>query len=215
MSNRSFLTSAGVLLAAGAAIFLISQRSVPEVVATNLENLPMNIAGFQAQEDYFAPSVYRALNADKHVYRHYSNNGRQVDLYIGYYGTAKGGRTAHNPYGCLPGAGWAILEDRTLRIKADGYKGGAVVNYLLSRKGPVYQVVLHWYQSDGDKILTSGIQMNIRRFLGRMLLNKNDGAFVRVSATTDAAHIEKAQQLVRFFAGEVLSLLPHYWPEEQ
>jgi EpsI family protein len=82
----------------------------------------MEIAGFKATEDSFSDAVYKELNADMHVYRHYrSDDGRQVDLYIGYYGTAKGGRTPHNPYGCLPGAGWGIVEDQRIDLIVDNY----------------------------------------------------------------------------------------------
>ena len=109
MSNKSFTLSLIILLATIASVGAIASRVEPVVVKTNLENLPMEIAGFKATEDFLPESVYKKLNADKHVYRHYrSADGKQVDLYIGYYGTAKGGRTGHNPYACLPGAGWGV-----------------------------------------------------------------------------------------------------------
>jgi len=119
MSNKSFYISLILLLTTITGAFLISRRGDPVVVATNLENLPMEIAGFKATEDFFSEAVYKELNADKHVYRHYrSEDGRQVDLYIGYYGTAKGGRTPHNPYACLPGAGWGIIEAHKVQLTA-------------------------------------------------------------------------------------------------
>jgi hypothetical protein len=107
MSKKAFFISFVILLAAITSIFLISRRGEPVVVKTNLENLPMEIAGYKATDVFFSKAVYDELNADKHVYRHYrSSDGQQVDLYIGYYGTAKGGRTGHNPYACLPSSGW-------------------------------------------------------------------------------------------------------------
>ena len=222
MSNKSFYISLILLLTTITAVFLISRRGEPVVVATNLENLPMEIAGFKATEDFISDAVSKELNADKHVYRHYrSEDGRQVDLYIGYYGTAKGGRTPHNPYGCLPGSGWGIIEAHKVQLTAHSspltkyYPNGVEVNYILSQKGPIYDVVLHWYQSNRDKILATGIQQNIQRFLGRAIYNRNDGAFIRVSANIDQEHIEEAKKLVKFFAEKVLDLLPDYWPLEK
>jgi len=215
MSNKSFYISLILLLATITVVFLISRRGEPVVVATNLENLPMEISGFKATEDFFSEVVYKELNADKHVYRHYrSEDGRQVDLYIGYYGTAKGGRTGHNPYACLPGAGWGIIDRDKIKLKADYHPNGVEVNYILSQKGTAYEVVLHWYQSDRDKILATGIQQNIQRFLGRVLYNRNDGAFVRVSAFTNQEHIEETKKLTKFYAEKILALLPNYWPVE-
>jgi len=215
-SNRPYFISLAVLLAAAVFVFLLSQRGQPVVVETNLERLPMEIMGFKGVKDSFPEFVYRELNADKHVYRHYrSEDGEQIDLYIGYYGTAKGGRTGHNPYGCFTGAGWGIVEDGIVKIKVPGTDKIVKINYMLSRKGQDYNVVLHWYQSDKDKILAMGIQMNIRRFVGRILHNRNDGAFIRISAQTERDGIEETKKRVKAFAERVVELLPNYWPVEQ
>ena len=215
-SNRPYYISLIILIAAAVFVFLISQRGEPVVVETNLENLPMEIAGFKATRDSFPESVYKELNADKHVYRHYrSAHGEVIDLYIGYYGTAKGGRTGHNPYACFTGSGWGIVEAGMVKLKANYKTKDAQVNYMLSQKGQIYDVVLHWYQSDKDKILATGIQMNIRRFIGRVLYNRNDGAFVRVSAQTDRQGIEETKKRVESFAEKIVALLPNYWPVEK
>ena len=216
MSNKSFTVSIIILLTAIISVAAIASRGVPVVVKTNLENLPMEIAGYKATEDFFSDSVYKELNADKQVYRHYrSTGGKQIDLYIGYYGTAKGGRTPHNPYGCLPGAGWGIVHTEKTKLMADYYPNGVYVNYILARKGAVYETVLHWYQSDGSRVFATGIQQNIRRFIGKVINNRNDGAFVRISALSDESHIEESKALVEFFAQKALNLLPKYWPVEQ
>lgn len=164
----------------------------------------------------FSPdSIYKELNADKHVYRHYrDDDGKQIDLYIGYYGTAKGGRTGHNPYACLPGAGWGIIEANQGSLKTNNYPNGVPINYVLARKGETYESVLHWYQSAGDKVLSTGIQQNIQRFVGRVFYNRNDGAFVRVSVFTNQKGLEEANLLAKSFAEKILHLLPDYWPVE-
>jgi len=216
MNNRSFLISVTILVIAIVLVILISQRGEPVVVKTNLENLPMEIAGYKGTEDFFPDSVYKELNADRHVYRHYrSADGKQVDLYIGYYGTAKGGRTGHNPYGCLPGAGWGILDSGQMILKTNNYPNGILVNYILARKAETYESVLHWYQSAGNKVLSTGIQQNIERFIGRVFYNRNDGAFVRVSVFGKEEHLKEASLLVNSFAAKVLDILPEYWPIEK
>jgi hypothetical protein len=104
MSKKSFSISFVILLAAITSIFLISRRGEPVVVKTNLENLPMEIAGFKATDVFFSKAVYDELNADKHVYRHYrSSDGQQVDLYIGYYGALpKAGARITTPMPACP-----------------------------------------------------------------------------------------------------------------
>jgi len=216
MTNKSFYTSLIILLATITLVEFIATRGEPVVVKTNLENLPMEIAGYKGTEDIFPESVYKELNADRHVYRHYrSADGKQVDLYIGYYGTAKGGRTGHNPYGCLPGAGWGILDSGQTNLKTNNYPNGILVNYILAQKGETYETVLHWYQSAGKKVLSTGIQQNIERFIGRIYYNRNDGAFIRVSVFGKKEHLKEASLLVKSFGEKFLDLLPEYWPIEQ
>ncbi len=216
MRNREFTITLILLLCASISVFLITRRGEPVVVATNLENIPMKIMGFNATKDSFPKSVYKALNADCNIYRHYVNpDGYKVDLYIGYYGTAKGGRTPHNPYACLPAEGWGIQKAHEIVLHPTNYSGGVAVNYIQAKTGESYETMLHWYQSDRNKVLRTGFEQNIQRFMGRVLRNRNDGAFVRVSVSSNKSGLTKADKKVRVFAEALLNILPQYWPTEQ
>lgn len=216
MWTRSVWMSLVMLLLAAAAVWGISRRGVPQVVATNLEELPREIAGYVGVDDRFPESVYAALDADLHLYRHYRNSrGENIDLYIGYYGTAKGGRTGHNPYACFPSSGWGIIESGTLRMPAQAYQETVDVNTMVTKKDDVYLFVVHWYQSEGVKVLDTGMKQNIQRLLGKVLRNKNDGAFVRLSAEAREADLEAAKTRVVAFSQNILELLPRHWPEER
>lgn len=215
IDTRSYLLTLVMLLLAASLVLVLSQRGEPEVLQTNLEHLPMQIAGYQGREDRFSEEVYRELNADQHVYRHYRDAGAQlVDLYVGYYGTAKGGRSSHNPYACLPGSGWAIVERGQLQLPASYAPGGVMLNYVVASKDGLSNVLLHWYQAAGTKVLTSGWQQNLQRFTGRVLHNRNDGAYVQVSSLAEEAQIEPTRERIKEFARQVLELLPAYWPVE-
>lgn len=216
MNQKSFISSLIVLLVTITLVAFIARRGEPVVVHTNLENIPMEIAGYRAVEDSFPDYVYEALNADKNIYRHYRGvDGREIDLYIGYYGTAKGGRTGHNPHGCLPGAGWVILEVQKIGVAPSYYPGGVDLNYILARKGDTFVCLIHWYQSAGKKVFSSGFKQNVERFKGKILYNRNDGAFIEVYTLTTENGIEEAKYLARNFAEKLLNLIPNYWPVEE
>jgi EpsI family protein len=216
ISSRTFLIAVSVLALTLVLTLLISTRGLPRVGETNLEKLPMEINGMQGVDDSFPESVYNVLNADKNVYRHYrSPDGRQVDLYIGYYGTAKGGRTAHNPIGCLPSQGWGLQESREIRLKCAYYPDGVPVNYLLSTKGDSSITTIYWYQSTGTKVLSNGIIQNIQRFKDKVFRNRNDGAFVRVTLLSDRDDAGTARAFAATFSERILDLLPSYWPVEK
>lgn len=215
IETRSFVVNLLTLALAAAMVLAVARRGVPEVLQTNLEQLPQLIAGYQGSDDSFSDEVYRELNADQHVYRHYrSDSGTPVDLYIGYYGTAKGGRTGHNPYACLPGSGWAIVESGQLQLTPSYAPGGVMLNYVVASKDGLSNVLLHWYQAAGTKVLTSGWQQNLQRFSGRVLHNRNDGAYVQVSSLAEDAQVEPTRERIKEFAQQLLELLPAYWPVE-
>jgi len=216
ISVKTFLVSVVGMLVTVTIVVLFAIRPKPVVVRTNLEYLPKEISGYIGTEDTFPESVYRELNADKHVYRHYrSGDGSQLDLYVGYYGTAKGGRTGHNPYACLPGAGWAIVDSGKVRIRQPSQSSDVEVNYVQARRDGVNTVMVHWYQTAGTTVMSTGIQQNIERFWGRLLHNRNDGAFVQISTRVSDDQVANAGTKVRNFAGLVLQLLPEYWPVEK
>lgn len=216
MSRKSFVVSLVIFLTTIASAALIAGRGQPVVVKTNLENLPMEISGYKATEDFFPDSVYKKLNADKHVYRHYRGaDGRDIDLYIGYYGTAREGRTGHTPHKCLVAAGWAVLKTEKVSVALDYDPKGVDLSYILARKGDTFVCLIHWYQSAGKKVLSTGFQQNIERFKGRIFYNRNDGAFVEVFILTAEKGIEDANVVAKAFAGKVLDLLPNYWPVEK
>lgn len=215
IDTRSYLLTLVTLLLAASLVLVLSRRGEPEVLQANLGHLPLQIAGYEGQEDRFSEAVYRELNADQNVYRHYRDAGaQQIDLYVGYYGTAKGGRSTHNPYACLPGSGWAIVSRGQVRIPTSYQPDGVTLNYVVASKDGLNNVLLHWYQTDGTKVLATGLQQNVQRFVGRVLHNRNDGAYVQVSALSNDALVESTLERIKVFAGQVLELLPAHWPVE-
>jgi EpsI family protein len=216
ISNKTFFTSVFVLAVTAAAVAAMAFREMPVVLETNLENLPLTIGDCRGTDDRFPDAVYQELKADKNVYRHYvSNRGNKIDLYIGYYGTAKGGRTGHNPHGCLPGAGWGIVESSKTRLTTSIFPGGVDVNYILAQKDDLFTVLFFWYQSAGTKVISSGVQQNLNKLVGKVFFNRDDGAFVQVSTSADLGTIEQVKERGMSFAGAVIDLLPDYWPVEK
>ncbi|MBW4056407.1 MAG: EpsI family protein [Proteobacteria bacterium] len=215
MSNKTFLFSLLILILTVVMIGCLSVRQVPVVVQTNLEKLPREIGGYSAIDGTFPESVYKELNSDKNIYRHYRNGNGDLSLYIGYYGTAKGGRTGHNPYACLPGAGWSIMETKMVNVGTKDSTSSTRLNYIRARRDGVNTVMVHWYQTGGTTVVATGIRQNIERFRGRLLHNRNDGAFVQITAQVQDEEVESTLRKIKDFSGQVIELLPKYWPVEE
>ena len=215
IDRKHFIPAFSILFLFAVSVHLLTLRGQPVVLHANLDKIPMTIAGFQGQDDSFQQEIYDILDTDQSVYRHYIGpEGQKISLYIGYYGTAKGGRTGHNPRACLPGAGWGIVKSESIILHPSYSPGGVKLNYVIARNGMSYEVMLHWYQSDGNKVLATGFSQNLQRFFNRLLHNRNDGAYVQVSAITDETGIEGTSAVLQKFTLNILEFLPSYWPVE-
>ncbi len=88
-----------------------------------------------------------------------------------------------------------------------------MLNKMHVKRGNIHQLVLFWYHSK-DNILADGIQQNLHRFKNRLLYNRDDGAFLRLSTSMNPDNEVQALALLQEFAGQLLKLLPGHWPEE-
>jgi EpsI family protein len=216
LKNKSYFISMALLIVTLLLTVTISMRGKPVVIESNLEKLPMEINGMQGIDDSYPEPVYKELNADKNIYRHYrSIDGNQVDLYIGYYGTARGGRTGHAPIACLPSQGWGLTDSREITLKSRHYPDGVPVRFLLATKGDTTLTMVYWYQAAGKKVLSNGISQNIESFLGMVFRNRNDGAYVQITLLSDKEDTEDAKAKAKSFSEQILNLLPNYWPVEK
>lgn len=198
-------------------------------VIGRLAEIPLQIEGYTGGDVVVDTAYEEALDADDSIFREYLKpteaapfeeskatlgQGRQlsrITLYVGYWGTKKGGRTGHNPYACYPSAGWAILEKTDLSLSVGG--DSPRVPMLLIAKGGEYQLVAFWYQDKGV-LLSTGIRQNIARFANRIRYGKDEGAFVRISIVLRGKGLSPEVEELRAFASALASLLPRYWPQE-
>lgn len=115
----------------------------------------------------------------------------------------------------MPGAGWAIVNSQKVKIRQFSQSSDVDINYVQARKNGDNIVMVHWYQTAGTIVVSTGYQQNIERFWGRLLNNRNDGAFVQISTQVPDDQVINTATKVRAFAEQVLQLLPRYWPIEK
>ncbi len=216
MSKKSFWISLLLMTATLAVVQKMHIGTDVVVWKKNLDKLPYTIDGMQGVDIPLEGSVIRELNTDVYLYRNYmSKNGRVLNVYIGYYGTQKGGRSNHNPEGCYPGAGWSILQEgeTNIAIEHGGVKNDVVLNTIQVKKGDEKQLVYHWYQTQKSMVIRNGVQQNMNRFKNRLLYNRDDGAFIRISEDMGNNYFESKKDIENFIK-LLFPLLNKYWPQE-
>lgn len=216
MATRAHL-EIGVMIAlmllVGIAGWRLSERAELDVDASPLTRLPTKIGPWLSLDVPLEPAVETELRADFNLQRAYVTRTHEtLLLYVGYYGTRRGGRPEHTPHGCYTGAGWGIEASRTL---AFGQGGPLRANeYLVERDG-TQQLVLFWYRSFRRTGILGGLDQNIDRLVGLLRDGRADGALVRISTTVEGADVVGARSRLQSFASLIDPLLGEHWPIER
>jgi EpsI family protein len=202
-----------LLVGVGAFAWWLQLRPALGVDASALAALPAQIGDFSSRDVPLEAAEEAELRADLNLQRLYLDpNGDAVWLYIGYYGTARGGRPEHTPRGCYTGAGWGIASTRVL--DADPATGLRVNEYVVERDGE-HQLVLFWYRSHRKTGLLGGLDQNLDRLLGRLSQGRADGALIRLSTAIEAGDEAAARSRLLALAARLDPLLAARWPEER
>ena len=119
---RSSLQTAllfGALALVGASAWTLKLAGNLEVDTRELAQLAPSLGSWSSEDVPVDDDVARMLRADFNVQRAYRHSlGDVVFLYVGYYGTARGGRPEHTPWVCYPSTGWEILASRVVSVDA-------------------------------------------------------------------------------------------------
>jgi len=178
-----------------------------------LAALPYQVGPWLAKDEPMPDAVEAELRADLNLQRTYLGPAEApVWLYIGYYGTDRGGRPEHTPRGCYPGAGFAIEHTRVLDVAPD--RELRANEYLLERDGH-RRLVLFWYRSHRRSGMLGPLDQNVDRLVGRLGSGRADGALVRLSTPVLPGGEIRARGRLMAFAGDLDPLLDGHWPVER
>lgn len=201
----------GLLLATGALAWSLQLQPALSVDASALTTLPNLIDSYQGEEIPLESTVESVLRADFNLQRVYLRGDRVVWLYVGYYGTSRGGRPEHTPRGCYTGAGWAIQATRTLDVA--GHSELRVNEFLIEREGE-QRLVHFWYRSHRQTGILGGWAQNVDRFVGRIAGDRADGALIRISTPLDGEDVVVARGRLMAFASHLDPMIGMRWPSE-
>lgn len=179
-----------------------------------LENIPTRIGRWESKDIPVPSAVEDVLRADFNLQRAYANRyGEIVWLYVGYYGTERGGRPEHTPRGCYTGAGWGIEASRIVDVTPNA---SLRANEYLVANSSERRLVHFWYRSHRRTGILGGLDQNVDRMMGRLFNRRADGALVRVSTPVSEAGggIVAARGRLLAFASLLDPLLGENWPIE-
>jgi EpsI family protein len=212
LENAALIALVTAMVAVGALGWWL--RMGPDILVdvSPLENVPTRIGVWESSDLPLSRAVEDELRADFNLQRTYvSRLGDLVWVYVGYYGTERGGRPEHTPRGCYTGAGWGIESSRTVDITPSAALRAN--EYLLTNSGQS-RLVHFWYRSHRRTGILGGLDQNLDRLMGRLLDRRADGALVRVSTPIMNSDTVAARGRLISFASMLDPLLGEHWPSE-
>ena len=178
-----------------------------------LSTFPKQFGDWRGVEQRFDDEIYTVLGVDDSFLATYVNpQGRQVQLYIGFYKSQREGDIIHSPKNCMPGSGWNIVKTSSeeLDINHGPFGKVKVIEFKL-KKGLDEQVVLYWYQSRG-RVISSEYLQKIYLVYDSITRNRTDGSFVRLIAPVYKDNEELTSRFLKDFAQMIFPVLTEYLP---
>lgn len=213
--SRSRLQTAllfALLALVGAAAWSLELSGRLVVDPAPLVRLPPALGSWIAEEIPLEDEVADMLRADVNVQRAYRHSrGELLWLYVGYYGTARGGRPEHTPWVCYPAAGWSIDAARKTLVDPET---DLWANELVVESEGERRLVLFWYRSGTRTGLTGGLALSLSHLRDRVLRGRADGALVRVSTPIEDGDAAAARALLAGFAAGIDRQIADHWPAE-
>ena len=202
--------------------FLARRNIVPE--RPTFESFPMSFGDWQCPaREFVDPVILGQLGATDYVICTYNRpDGSRVNMYLGYHatqvyedGTGFGGENSiHPPSHCLPGAGWDIIDSRSVVLDVPGLpEEDARVKRLVVARGEARQLVYYWYQTQG-RVLAEDWQKILFVGYDRATRGRTDGSLVRFTMLLGGDYNEqRADESFREFARLELQQIRTYLPE--
>jgi len=210
--NLGMTALVAAMLLVGAGGWWFELRPELRVDPSRLSTLPLELEGYRGRDIAVEDTVERILEADFNLQRAYqrSDDGRVVWLYVGYYGTQRGGHPEHTPDQCYPSSGWEIEREGVVEIDP---AGDLRANEFVVARDAERRLVLFWYRSHQSTGMLGRLGTSIDRLIGRLSVGRADGALVRISTPLLASDEVARERLFRF-ARTLDPLLRARWPVE-
>jgi EpsI family protein len=211
--NRRLLTIAVVLfLTLGVRIWVSAAPIIP--TRMSLSEFPKAVHDWtQFREDVNSDEINGVLKADDYTLRSYRrSDGAAADLFVAYYKVQRAGESMHSPRNCLPGWGYAILQNDEVELGHTTAGKPAMINRYVVEKNGQRSLVLYWYQENG-RVIANEYWGKIYLVWDALRTGRRDGAIVRfVSPIRKGQDLDQAMVPALDLARAVAPELPKYLP---
>ena len=177
------------LLLGTVAVSAMSESRPLRPLSRPLEKIPAQLGRWQATgEETLGAEVLKVLKPTSYLSRFYGGDSQRLGLFIAYYDRQTAGGTLHSPRNCLPGSGWEIWQQSSLKVAG---AGDVIINRYSIRNLNQKMVMYYWYQST-DRIVASELAGKVYLVHDALFRQQTAAALVRLILPDTASSDEEA-----------------------
>jgi exosortase D (VPLPA-CTERM-specific) len=205
----SYPLIASVVALAASVVVVSSIEKRTEIIPsrTLFPEFPTQLGNWHGEQSAMEETVTKYLGLTDYILANYKDDKSQsVNFYAAYYESQRKGVSPHSPRVCIPGGGWQIAD--ITRTQVDNLP----INRIIIKKEDNTQLVYYWFQQRGRQFANEYF-MKWYLFKDALLLNRTDGALVRITTAVGAnENIADADNRLKAFAQQVTPVLPKFIP---
>jgi len=181
--------------------FFAARTDAAEPLQRPWASFPFQLGDWTGRELSISESQIRSLGTRDLMLREYRKSETElpVGLYVAYFPQQRTGTGMHSPLHCIPGAGWQIEQESTVRVAAGPFLKPLLVNQIIFRKEEQRELVLYWYMEQGE-VEKDELRGALLTLWNGVLHGRSDGCLIRISRTinsTPEAAFEQATEFIR------------------
>jgi len=185
-----------------------------EPTRKTFEEFPTVIGDWKGEKLHLRDEILKSLWADDYIQIQYHNTNTNdaLLLFVPYYAYQGTRHTAHSPFSCLVGGGFAPRSRKVIERLFPEPFGRVRIRQMVLEKDRELLLSNYWFQQRG-RIILSEYWNKWYLFWDSIVKRRTDGALVRIEMPLQGSNdVESAQALIDSFTLKLMKILPKYVP---
>ncbi|MCP4705701.1 MAG: EpsI family protein [candidate division Zixibacteria bacterium] len=205
MDWKKFLGFWGAIIAIFLLSVLIRNYRPDQIHEVDLSTFPLIKNGWVGQNHNIDQSVIDMLNPNELFSATYTNgDGVSIQLFFDYFSASNRTGGPHSPRNCLPGSGWAILDQSSVKLDIEN-RSIDIARFNIAFKS--YQSVMDFWYITKYGETSNDYVYKLYLMLSSLTLQPADRAYVRIICDSSPNNLEALKHFEETFVTEIYRYL--------
>jgi exosortase D (VPLPA-CTERM-specific) len=210
----AFLLAVPMFLLLGGTTLLANNVDFREKIPLRqpFSTFPVHVGDWQGERQVMDKVYLDSLELSDYLLIDYRNSQQQnINFYVAYNESQRGGKSSHSPATCLPGNGWEFKDSGITSVELPGGKVIKVQRAFMDKNGQ--KLLAYYWFSQRGRILHNLFELKLFAFWDAIVARRTDGALVRIiTPVRDSGNLTESESRLKDFVRVMLPVLDQYLP---